>query len=190
MNDTTFAARLEDRAAIQDCLARYARGVDRGDWDLVLSTYHPDAYDAHGDYRGGMDGFIAWLDKRLRGVDNSMHLLGNCLVEFAGPEFAFVETYFVSRRLVPPKEDRPGEVPPGAALCREVAGRYVDQFERRDGQWRVLHRIVVVEGSSQSVALGGLRTPSPSVTWGRRDREDPSYRSRAELFARAGRRPD
>ena len=34
---------LADRVEIQDCLLRYARGVDRGDWGLVRSTYHPDA---------------------------------------------------------------------------------------------------------------------------------------------------
>jgi SnoaL-like domain len=177
--------RLADRAAIQDCLYRYARGVDRGDWDLVRSTYHPDAWDEHGDYRGGMDGFVAWLDKRLAGVDNSMHLLSNCLIEFAAPDFAFVETYFVSRRLTPPNASQRAEFPAGAALCREVAGRYADHFERRDGQWRVLRRIVVVEASSSSVALGGERNPAAALTWGRRDRDDPSYISREALFAKA-----
>ena len=189
MIEPPFEARLEDRAAIQDCMARYARGVDRGDWSLVLSTYHPDAYDSHGDYRGGMEGFAAWLDKRLSGVDNSMHLLGQCLIEFAGPDWAFVETYFVSRRLVPPSEAQRAGLPPDAAISREVAGRYVDQFERRQGQWRVLHRVVVAEASSQSVALGGVRSPKASLTWGRRDREDPSWQAREELFARAGRQP-
>ena len=166
-------------------MARYARGVDRADWDLLRSAYHPDAYDAHGEYRGGMDGFIPWLQERLGGVDNSMHLLGQCLIEFAGPDFAFVETYFVSRRLVPPSEAQRAGLPRDAAMCREAAGRYVDQFERRNGEWRVLHRVVVLEASSQSVALGGARSPSASVTWGQRDRGDPSYRSREELFAKA-----
>jgi hypothetical protein len=172
MNETPFEARLEDRAAIQDCLARYARGVDRGDWDLVLSTYHPDAHDSHGDYRGGMDGFAAWLDKRLSGVDNSMHLLGQCLIEFAGPDWAFVETYFVSRRLVPPNDVQRAGLPADAAISREVAGRYV-----------------VVEASSQSVALGGVRSPKANLTWSRRDRDDPSWKAREELFARTVRRP-
>jgi hypothetical protein len=185
MTDSERIERMADRAEIQDSLCRYARGVDRGDWDLVRSTYHPDAWDEHGDYRGGMDGFFVWLDKRLAGVDNSMHLLGNCLIEFAGPDFAFVETYFVSRRMVPPDESQRGGLASGAALCREVAGRYVDHFERRDGQWRVSRRIVVTEASSSSVALGGQRTDSRSVTWGRRDGDDPSYRSREELFAKA-----
>ena len=41
-------AELGDQQAIRDVLARYWRGIDRGDADLVRSTYHPDARDAHG----------------------------------------------------------------------------------------------------------------------------------------------
>lgn len=183
MNETL--QRLADRAEIQDSLCRYARGVDRGDWGMVRSTYHPDAYDQHGEYRGGIDGLIEWLDKRFTGVDNSMHFLGNCLIEFAGPNHAFVETYFVSRRLRPPTEVERPALQPGDQMCREAWGRYADQFERRDGEWRVAHRVVVLETSSTSVALGGVRSSAASTTWGSRDGTDPSHRSRDELFARA-----
>lgn len=182
-DETSF--RLADRAAIQDCLCRYARGVDRGDWDLVRSTYHPDATDQHGEYRGGIDGFIDWLDKRFAGVDNSMHFLGNCLIEFAGPAHAFVETYFVSRRLLLPIDAERAGLQPGDRMSREAWGRYADQFERRDGEWRVARRIVVIETSYMAVALGGERSAASPNTFGSRDAKDPIYRSREELFARA-----
>ena len=179
--------RLADRAEIQDCLCRYARGVDRGDWDLVRSTYHLDAHDQHGEYRGDVDGLIEWLDKRFAGVDNSTHFLGNCLIEFAGPEHAFVETYFASRRLRSPTEAERAILQSGDRLCREAWGRYADQFERRNGEWRVARRVVVIESAYTSVALGGERPASALGAWGSRDGSDPSYRSRDELFARAGR---
>ena len=47
--------RLRDRHEIQECLFRYVRGVDRRNWDLVRSAYHPDAYDDHGNYKGNID---------------------------------------------------------------------------------------------------------------------------------------
>ena len=181
--------RLADRAEIQDCLCRYARGVDRGDWDLVRSTYHPDAHDQHGEYRGDIGGLIAWLDKRFAGVDNSMHFLGNCLIEFAGPDHAFVETYFASRRLRPPTDAERANLEPGDQMCREAWGRYADQFERRNGEWRVARRVVVIETGYTSVALGGQRSPAAPSTWGSRDRSDPIYRSRDALFAKAAGRP-
>ena len=65
--------RLLDKSEIYDSICRYARGIDRGDWDLVRSTYHPDADDDHVEYKGGIDGLIEWLDKRFAGIDNSMH---------------------------------------------------------------------------------------------------------------------
>lgn len=172
---------LADRARIQDCLCRYARGVDRGDWELVRSTYHPDAYDAHGDYKGGVDGLLRWLDERFAGVDNSMHVLANCLIEFADRDHAFVETYFGSSRLRPPTQAEAAGLQPGDMVCREAWGRYADRFERREGEWRVAHRIVVIERSCTMVALGGRRSGNVA-TWGRRDPADPSYAQRRAVF--------
>lgn len=182
MNETL--QRLADRAEIQDCLCRYARGVDRGDWELVRSTYHSDAYDAHGGYNGDVDGLLKWLDERFAGVDNSMHFLGNCLIEFAGPDHAFVETYFGSSRLRAPNDGEQASMQPSDMLCRDAWGRYADRFERRDGQWRVAHRIVVIERAYTTVALEGKRAGNVT-TWGRRDDSDPSYSQRAEVFASA-----
>ncbi len=178
--------RISDRIEIQDCLARYATGVDRGDWALVRSTYHGDATDQHGEYSGGVDGLIAWLDQRFAGVDNSMHFLGNCLIEFASPDLAFVETYFASRRLRMPTEAERAGLAPADMMCREAWGRYLDHFERRQGVWKVASREVVLESAYTSVALGGQRPAASSSAWGRRDGTDPSRRSRAALFARAG----
>ena len=118
-----------------------------------------------------------------------MHFLGNCLIEFAGPDHAFVETYFASRRLRPPTDAERASLQPGAQLCREAWGRYADQFERRNGEWRVARRVVVIETGYTSVALGGQRSPAAPSTWGSRDRSDPIYRSRDALFAKAAGRP-
>ena len=37
---------------ITDVVYRYARGIDRLDFELVRSCYHPDAYDDHGAFKG------------------------------------------------------------------------------------------------------------------------------------------
>lgn len=173
-------ARMLDKAQIQESLYRYARGVDRGDWEMVRSTYHPDAYDEHGSYKGGVDGLIEWLDERFAEVDNCTHFLGNCLVEFVGDDKALVETYYVSRRLRPPVGDELKIAGPADKMCREGWGRYVDIFERRNGEWRVAHRTIVQETSSTSLAMGGVR--DPSLRWGRRDKSDLLFETRKRLM--------
>lgn len=174
--------KLLDKDAIRDAIARYARGVDRGDWDLVRSGYHADAHDWHGDYQGGVEGFIAWLEQRFAGVDNSVHFLGQSLIEFSGPDLALVETYFISRRLRALTEAEAGGRSPQDAMAREAWGRYVDRFERRAGEWRVAHRTVVLEAASSSIALGGRRMAAGC--WSRRDGQDAVDLLHDDLFGR------
>jgi hypothetical protein len=178
--------RIADRLEIQSVLYKYARGVDRRDWDLVRSTYHPDGYDDHGTYKGGIDGFIASLVKRHATVEQSMHVLANCLIEFSGPDGALVETYFSTyQRLSPSAGDarraylRGAPVKEDEAVEGTVYGRYVDRFERRDGVWRVAHRTVVFEvyKGSPAPAGGGLAAGWTRAT---RDGNDSIERARRE----------
>jgi len=181
------ALRIADRMAIQDCLFRYVRGVDRKDWALVRSAYHPDAYDDHGNYKGGIDGFIDSLVKRHATIEQSMHVVGNVVIEFDGPDGALLEAYFIThQRLSPAAGDarlaylRGGSAGPDQAVETEVVGRYVDRMTRRDGEWRIAHRTVVFEVSHgwAAPAGGGLRD-----NWvvGRRDGNDRIEVARREL---------
>jgi len=171
--------RLLDKQEIFETMCRYARGVDRGDWDLVRSTYHEDAYDSHGDYKGDINGLIAWLEMLFKGVDNSIHFLGNCLIEFSNNNSALVETYFVSRRLRAPTGEELKFAKSKDAISRESWGRYIDHFERRKGQWRVVHRTVVTEARSDSLAISGARIQP--LFWGRRDMSDRLYVAQSEI---------
>ena len=172
---------LLDRQAIYEALCKYARGVDRGDWELVRSTYHPDANDDHVDFRGCVDELVIWLEKRFRGVDNSSHFLGNCLIEFAGRDKALVETYFVSSRLRADVEHSGTRVS-GGVSCRQSWGRYVDLFERREGEWRVASRKVVIEQRFTSAVSDGSR--APGAYWGLRSTGDRLYLEQAKLGLR------
>jgi predicted NAD-dependent protein-ADP-ribosyltransferase YbiA (DUF1768 family) len=185
-------ARLLDRAAIQDVMARYAQGVDRRDWALVRSTFHPDAHDDHGEYKGGVDGFIAWVTSRHANIAQSMHFLGNCCIEFTGPDAALVETYFIARQTY--GADNPAAMSMVAAaglkagaVDAEIWGRYIDVMERRGGEWRTARRAVVFDVVS---ARSSNNLPMKS-DWlqARRDPSDPLYdmRKRAQELGRKGR---
>lgn len=171
---------LIDRAEIHDVLARYSRAVDRGDWELLRSVYHADAHDDHVDYRGDVPGLVRWLEDRFAGADNSTHFLGNCLIEFAGPHLALVETYFVSMRLRVPTEDERRGLQPADAISRQSWGRYVDRFERRGDRWGIAHRRVVLDARFTAAARGGAR--DDGRFWGTRDLTDPLYAVQSDVF--------
>jgi hypothetical protein len=171
--------RPQDRREIEECLLRYVRGVDRKNWDLVRSAYHTDALDDHGNYKGGIDGFIESLIARHATIEQSMHLVTNLTVEFAGPDAALAESYFITHQRVSPEAGdarlpylRGTPIRPDEAVETEVVGRYVDYMTRRDGAWRIQRRTVVFEvfRGQPAPAGGGLRS-----NWAvsRRDGNDP-----------------
>ncbi len=159
--------RLSDESEIRTVLARYARAIDRMDWELLASCYHDDAIDEHGGYRGTASGFVEWLKSRLPRNHSTMHFLGNQLIEVDG-EVAWTETYCLAfHRMV--AEDG------GPAVDRLVKVCYCDRFERRNGTWRIAHRVVAYEpGRIDPVGLEPEM--SDQHVRGVRDRSDPAYR--------------
>jgi uncharacterized protein (TIGR02246 family) len=129
-------AELLAEREVRGVIARYARGIDRLDMELVRSCYWPDATDVHGTFTGSRDGFIAWVEPLLQRHTMTMHHLAEVLVDLHG-DSAAVETYGVAYHS--------GE-PSGDLRWNYAAGfRYADRFERRDGAWRIADRVTVVE---------------------------------------------
>lgn len=126
----TFLEELEARTAIEDCLKRFARAVDRQDWKAAREMYHEGAFDDHGFFKGPPDALLAYVAKLHEQQDHSMHFNTNVLIEFQSRERAFVETYvLVLQRF---REKRV-----------TASARYLDRFEKRNGEWRVVHRTLV-----------------------------------------------
>lgn len=157
--------RLKDTHEIEQVLYRYARAVDRADWDLLRSVYHPDAYDDHGGYRGDVEGFVAYVIARHRNIEHSAHHLSNICIDFVDQDVAVVETHCHafqrfgpgSQRILAFGDEQP-IVTPGMAAAR-ITGilRYVDRFERRDGKWAIAERTVV----SGDLTIEQLEEPVP-----------------------------
>ncbi len=130
---------IEDRQAIHDVIVRYCRGVDRSDPDLVEAAFHDDAIDNH---FGVVLPFreAIWTLKAARSGNppsktTSMHNICNVLIDIDG-DVARCESYVIVIVRIP---DEAG------AIDWLHAGRYVDRFERRSGEWRIAHRTVVYD---------------------------------------------
>ncbi len=137
---------LVDEAAIRRVLVRYARAIDRMDWDLLRTCYHPGAVDDHGLYIGDVEGFIELLREKLPLDESTTHFIGNQEIEVEG-DVAFAETACIARHRRPAGE---------ASSATDYFGfvRYCDRFERRDGEWRIAHRVVVYEPGRVDAVTG------------------------------------
>jgi len=156
-----------DRIAIEDCLTRYCHGVDRCDPDLLRDAYWPDATDDHIFVCGGREDAIAWIIESVKAQEQAMHAIGNMLIRIDGDE-ARVQTYFNSYHRIRGRSGAPKDV--------TMAGRYLDRMEKRNGEWRIAERKVVMDW---------WRNYSDSADWerglfgtkievGKRGEDDPS----------------
>jgi hypothetical protein len=129
---------LVDKEQIREVTARYFRGVDRKEWELVRACYHADALDEHGPLFNGLarefvDWVSGWIDERF---SMTMHIGGQSLIDLEG-DVAHGETYAIAMHRTHPDAD-------GGELDLVVAARLLDRFERRDGgHWAIAHRRLV-----------------------------------------------
>jgi hypothetical protein len=146
-----------DREQIRDCLARLARGLDRRDADLVRGAYWPEATDDEGVAVVTLDQMVAWVCPGDPAMRLTMHTMGHSLISVRGVK-AVVETHVTSYHRV----DTNG-------VDRDVVlgGRYLDEFEKRKGDWRVLRRKLIYDwcndlGPSTDFTKGAFGLPLTS----------------------------
>lgn len=160
---------LIDKQEIHDAMMRHIRGIDRCDEELMRSVYHEDARDHHGPRNQRAWDFVSWFIPESRRLSSfAMHTVTNITIELAG-DVASSESYFVA--YTGRKED-------GLEFVDAFGGRYVDDWERRDGKWGITVREVVHEWS-RADAFGTRKSPLPAEEFvqGKRNREDLSYRA-------------
>lgn len=175
------------RAAIQDCIHGWTRGVDRLDWALAASVFHPGAIDDHGIYVGPVEGLVETLRARHRGIEMSMHHIGNIWIEFADAETAVAESYCLVWQRYGTEDRAARAVISGGVDTSDrpidmlMSARYVDLFALRDGAWKIARRTTVFERSMRfDVPEDGPRM-APSWTLGTRDQSDTLYQLKREL---------
>lgn len=127
----------DDREAIREVAARYSRGVDRLDSDVMRSAYWPEAEDDHGRFVGNAWEFV----DRVVGTHDrwaaTMHCNMNHSIEFDDAEHARGEIYNITYLI--PRDEGQWSV---------WLGRYLDRYERRGGEWRISHRTCVHEATT------------------------------------------
>lgn len=129
-------AAVADRLAIIDVLLMHSRSLDRMDSTTLQSCYWPEAQVDYGSYKGPAHSFASLVVEALGATyELTRHSISNTLVSLEGAS-ARCESYVNADHLLP-----------GGSQEMSFAGRYLDLLEKRNGQWRMLHRQVVMDWS-------------------------------------------
>ncbi len=161
-------ADLLAEAEIKDVHIRYCRANDRRDEELMRSCLHPDAViELHQDL--DVEAFLALGRAMLGQFLVTWHNTGNQLVEVQG-DAAWAEHYTISSHRMAADDA-------GPERDWVADGRYIDRMERRDGEWRIARRKMIVDYTRMDVV--GAGAPGLGSGGGARDRSDPSYAMRS-----------
>lgn len=132
-----------DRNCVQDILHRYCHSLDRRDFALMATCFHPRATM---DYLGDIttsDEFIAYAKYMAGMLRWTIHQLSNFTLSIEH-DMAHTESYVFAYHRIP--ADAEGNYffrLNGKEQMALVSCRYLDRFERRDGVWRIAHRVIV-----------------------------------------------
>lgn len=150
------------RRDITDAVQRYMRGQDRLDRELHLSAFHDDAWVDCGLMNGSAKEFVDFAQGFLADMEGSQHIIGQVQIELRGDE-ADGEVYFYAwHRLI---ED-------GEPKDLSVAGRYVDLYTCKDGDWRISKRREIIDWARTDLAADAFLAENPLLSLGKRRGED------------------
>jgi hypothetical protein len=123
------------RQQIADLTMAYCRGVDRADAALLGTVFHPDSTVVSGAFNGDGPTFATEICAVVEAdYEQTFHSIANQWIKVEG-DGAVGETYVIAVS-TSRGEDKTDTL---------TGGRYIDRFERRDGQWRIAERTFVLD---------------------------------------------
>jgi hypothetical protein len=171
---------LLDEREIRSVLYRWCRSIDRRDIELTKTCFHEDAIDHHAPYfEGNYSELIPYVaaGTALEDIVSMQYNLGNVLIE-VDRDVARTESYGWSAKRLAARSSN------GEPLIRLSGLRYLDRFERRNGDWKIAERWFVPEWDFYHEVPEMTRTIGPFVPpkeqkmkpiLTKRDKSDMSY---------------
>jgi hypothetical protein len=151
--------------AIQDILYQHSRGLDRMDVGQIKACYWPDAAVDYGAYKGPAHAFAEMVVPALAAsYELTRHTLGNTVFLFDAGE-ARTESHVTAQHLLLGGEEE-----------MLFSGRYLDTLCRREGEWKMLHRHVVMDWSRRMKVVDERASEAfADLVKGGHGATDPSY---------------
>lgn len=146
------------RQKCYDVLTRYCRALDRADADLMRSVYWEDGMDDHGVFKGNAHEFADFIIREIQNwFEVTTHSISNVHMEYYG-DVMCTESYLTAYHKVKGEKDKIEAVQGSEYYAKlnlaEVkdthhvffyGGRYIDRLEKRNGEWRIALRRVVMD---------------------------------------------
>ena len=158
---------LLDKSELYDLVMKYARYIDRRDTVALRSLYHKDAIEDRGDlFKCPIDAFVKWTTNMAVNFELTMHRISNTIFVVDGNKAQgeiYAEAYHRTR---PP--DQKDTI---------VCGRYLDQYEKRNGLWKIIYRTCTLDRCEvRPVDPAWYQEFASGLPGGLPNGDDPSYR--------------
>lgn len=122
---------------LHELVSRYCHALDRRDAQALAQVWWPEGTIDFGLFKGNAPEFIDLLCQDNPAVKTSFHSVSNTLFELDGDQakgLCYVTAMSSSQDLAT-----------GVITDQLVGGRYLDRFARRDGQWRFIDKLFVID---------------------------------------------
>ena len=164
-------ARLADEHAIGEIIHMHCRGVDRADEEALKQCYWPEATVSYGAEPAPAHPFCEGLVPAIKAFAQTHHLVSNILVTFPDggePASATAESYLVAFHYLKDPQGQDSEM--------TYLGRYLDRFEKRGDQWKIIQRVPVMSWSQNAATSHDDQHPAlAALTRAGRYPDDPVY---------------
>jgi hypothetical protein len=147
----TISARdtLTAKDDIHTLVLLYCRAIDRKDVGLLRDLYTADATDTHGDsFDGSASDYCDFIARSLPHIRYSGHHVCNHLISVDG-DTGEGEVYALAWHVIPD----------GAGGWTEdfMCVRYIDRYQRDEGNWRFVRRVVSYDMRTQRPFTGTVK---------------------------------
>ena len=130
---------LLDKKACEELVYRYSRTQDWLDTPGQHSCFRPDADIDFGFFQGNGHDWVEMVMPHEQAAIRRWHLCTAAMIQVNG-DHAKGECYGIAVGT--------GLDENGNAVDRMYGGRYLDEFERRDGEWRISKRTYILDWSN------------------------------------------
>ena len=155
---------LKDRQDILDCIQRESRARDRQDVDMIAGCWWEDGVDEHGPSVSKAPAYPARANAgHAANFNMTSHNITNQICNIEG-DIAYCESYVIG-----------GLFWLDGKTTTIAFGRYIDQVEKRNGEWRIATRRCTIEMSANTDGTWVHSKNVKGFLKGLWSKDDPSY---------------